>query len=112
MSGSERPLGVIILAAGRGTRMRSERAKVLHAIAGKPFVLWVLDAAVALAPDRVAVVVGHEADRVRDVCVAWAADRGGPEVVYPLQREQRGTGDAVRAALPAFAGLGGDVLIL
>jgi len=106
-------LGVIILAAGRGTRMRSERAKVLHTVAGKPFVLSVLDAALALAPDCVAVVVGHEAGEVERVCALHLAGRGTETpVVYPLQREQRGTGDAVRAAAPAFEGFAGDLLVL
>ncbi len=109
-------LGVIVLAAGRGTRMRSERAKVLHTIAGKALVLWVLDAARELAPERIAVVVGPDADDVREVCQRHlrqrALDAPGAEATYPLQREQRGTGDAVRVALPAFAGFHGDVVIL
>jgi bifunctional UDP-N-acetylglucosamine pyrophosphorylase/glucosamine-1-phosphate N-acetyltransferase len=107
-------LAVVVLAAGRGTRMRSERAKVLHTIAGKPLVLWVLDAALALGPGRVAVVVGHEADEVRRVCERHltARDTGGARLAYPLQTEQRGTGDAVRVALPALADVSGDVVIL
>ena len=106
-------LGVIILAAGRGTRMRSERAKVLHAVAGKPFILSVLDAALALTPDRIAVVVGHEAEKVERVCAEHLTGRGAETpVVYSLQREQHGTGDAVRAAAPAFEGFAGDLLVL
>ncbi len=107
------PLGIVILAAGKGTRMRSDRAKVLHAIAGKPFILSVLDTAVALAPGRIAVVVGHEAEEVERVCRDHLARRASSvTVVYPRQAEQRGTGDAVRAAESAFDGLEGDVLIL
>jgi bifunctional UDP-N-acetylglucosamine pyrophosphorylase / glucosamine-1-phosphate N-acetyltransferase len=107
------PLGIVILAAGRGTRMRSERAKVLHAIAGKPFVLSVLDTALALAPERVAIVVGHEADEVERVCRAHLRRRGAKtSMSFPLQVEQRGTGDAVRSAAPAFQGFEGDILIL
>ncbi len=107
------PLAIVILAAGRGTRMRSERAKVLHTIAGKAFVLSVLDAALALDPERIAVVVGHEAAQVERVCTEHLARRGlGIAVVFPVQADQRGTGDAVRVALPALAGLEGDVLIL
>jgi bifunctional UDP-N-acetylglucosamine pyrophosphorylase/glucosamine-1-phosphate N-acetyltransferase len=107
------PLGVIILAAGRGTRMRSERAKVLHTVAGKPFVLSVLDAALTLEPERIAVVVGHEADKVQGACAEHLAGRGAaPPVFYPVQREQHGTGDAARAAVPAFEGFAGDLLIL
>ncbi len=107
------PLGIVVLAAGRGTRMRSERAKVLHAIAGKPFIVSVLETAAALAPERLAVVVGHEADEVQRVSDAYFARRPiAGTVSYPRQIEQRGTGDAVRAALPSFEGFEGDVLIL
>ena len=106
-------LGVVVLAAGRGTRMRSERAKVLHAIAGKPFILSAIDTAMALAPDRLAVVVGHEAEEVERVCSEYLARRPiRAKVTYPRQVEQRGTGDAVRAAAGAFEGFEGDVLIL
>jgi bifunctional UDP-N-acetylglucosamine pyrophosphorylase/glucosamine-1-phosphate N-acetyltransferase len=107
------PLGIVILAAGRGTRMRSERAKVLHAIAGKPFIVSVLETASALAPQRLAVVVGHDAAEVERVCAAYFARRPiAGAVSYPRQVEQRGTGDAVRAAAAAFDGFDGDVLIL
>jgi len=107
------PLGIVILAAGRGTRMRSERAKVLHAIAGKPFIVSVLETASALVPDRLAVVVGHDATEVERVCGAFFTRRPmAGTVSYPRQVEQRGTGDAVRAAAAAFEGFDGDVLIL
>src|SRR5512147_3001419 len=106
-------LGIVILAAGRGTRMRSDRAKVLHAIAGKPFIVSVLETAVALAPSRLAVVVGHEAAEVERVCATHLARHPITGTVsYTRQVEQRGTGDAVRAAEPAFEGFEGDVLIL
>ncbi|MCC6763280.1 MAG: bifunctional UDP-N-acetylglucosamine diphosphorylase/glucosamine-1-phosphate N-acetyltransferase GlmU [Deltaproteobacteria bacterium] len=107
-------LGIIILAAGRGTRMRSDRAKVLHTIAGKPFVVSVVETAAALVPTRLAVVVGHEAAEVERVCAAHLARQpiAGGTTSYPRQIEQRGTGDAVRAAEAVFAGFDGDVLIL
>ena len=93
--------------------MRSERAKVLHTVAGKPLVLYVVDAALALEPARLTVVVGHEAEEVQRLCIEHLARRGVPvHVVFPIQREQRGTGDAVRAAKRAFAGFAGDLLIL
>ncbi len=107
------PLGIVVLAAGRGTRMRSERAKVLHTIAGKAFVVSVLETALTVEPDRLAVVVGHDAAEVEKVCTEFLARRRhGCAVAYPRQVEQRGTGDAVRAAAPVFAGFEGDVLIL
>jgi len=93
--------------------MRSERAKVLHTIAGKPLVGFVLDTALAVRPDRLAVVVGHEAAEVERVCASHLMHRDtNAETSYPLQEEQRGTGDAVRVAMPALEGLQGNVVIL
>src|SRR5215470_1239048 len=97
-----RPLGAVVLAAGLGTRMRSARAKVLHELAGVPLVRYPLAALAPLAPARVAVVVGHQADAVPAA--------GDVRIVH--QREQRGTGHAVKCAADAFAGFTGDVLIL
>jgi bifunctional UDP-N-acetylglucosamine pyrophosphorylase/glucosamine-1-phosphate N-acetyltransferase len=86
-------LNIIILAAGLGKRMQSDLPKVLHPIAGKPMLGHVLDTARALSPDRIVVVVGHGADRVRS---AFAAD----DVVFAPQARQQGTGHAVMQALP------------
>ncbi len=110
---SKPELGIIVLAAGRGTRMKSDRAKVLHGIAGKPFIVSVLDTALALSPARLAIVVGHEADEVERVCQRHLEGTASRTAVsYPRQVEQRGTGDAVRAAAASFEGFDGDVLIL
>src|SRR2546423_13861719 len=98
------PLDVVVLAAGEGKRMRSELAKVLHPIAGRPLLAHVLDAARALAPRKTVVVHGHGAEKVRAVFA-------GAEVEWVLQAEQLGTGHAVREALPHLAG-DGDVLVL
>jgi bifunctional UDP-N-acetylglucosamine pyrophosphorylase / glucosamine-1-phosphate N-acetyltransferase len=98
------PLGVIVLAAGLGKRMRSEQAKVLHLLAGKPLLSRVVSAIQPLQPDRLVVVVGHQADEVQRIC-------GQPGIRFATQREQRGTGDAVRAAQDHFAGFHGDILI-
>ncbi|WP_345796690.1 bifunctional UDP-N-acetylglucosamine diphosphorylase/glucosamine-1-phosphate N-acetyltransferase GlmU [Castellaniella sp. MT123] len=86
-------LNIIILAAGLGKRMQSDLPKVLHSIAGQPMLSHVLDAARALSPDRVIVVVGHGADRVRQ---AYA----GQDLEFVLQQPQQGTGHAVMQALP------------
>src|SRR5437870_10083394 len=103
-----RPLGAVILAAGLGTRMRSARAKVLHELGGRPLVRYPLDALATLAPDRVALVVGHQADAVQGAAAgALLAD-----LRIVVQPEQRGTGHAVACAAPAFDGFAGDVLIL
>ena len=102
------PLGAIVLAAGLGTRMRSTRAKVLHELGGQPLLRYPLAAVGSLGADPVVVVVGHQADAVREV--ARASGLAGIRAV--LQEEQRGTGHAVRCALPALEGFSGDVLIL
>ena len=91
-------LGVIIMAAGLGKRMNSKRAKVLHAIAGKPMVLYVVDMACRLAERGVAVIVGHQGADVRNV-VEGADSR----VSVAEQAQQLGTGHAVLQARPVFA---------
>src|SRR5918999_6346368 len=88
------PIFAVILAAGKGTRMKSNRAKVLHTLCGVPMVNYVIEATRPLVPDGLFVVVGHQADLVEAVL---------PEDAKPvLQEEQRGTGDAARAALAAL----------
>jgi bifunctional UDP-N-acetylglucosamine pyrophosphorylase/glucosamine-1-phosphate N-acetyltransferase len=97
-------LAVVVLAAGQGTRMKSGLAKVLHPIAGRPMLSYVLEVAEALRPDRLMTVVGRDGDLVREA-FAGRSD-------FVLQPEQRGTGHAVLQARPALAGFNGDVLIL
>jgi UDP-N-acetylglucosamine diphosphorylase/glucosamine-1-phosphate N-acetyltransferase len=86
-------LAVVILAAGLGTRMKSDQAKVLHKILGRPMVLYVVDVAVKTAGENVVLVVGHQADEVRRRVSAHARVR------YALQEQQLGTGHAVTCAL-------------
>jgi bifunctional UDP-N-acetylglucosamine pyrophosphorylase/glucosamine-1-phosphate N-acetyltransferase len=94
---------IVVLAAGQGKRMHSALPKVLHALAGRPLLAHVLAAARTLGPDRIAVVVGHGADAVRDAVAA-------PDVVFVTQDPPRGTGDAVRVALAALPGGGVTVV--
>ena len=98
-------LCAIIMAAGLGTRMRSSLVKVLHPLNGMPMIAHVLDLCQGLGLKRCLVVVGHQADRVREAL----ADRPLEFVVQP---EQRGTAHAVLQAEPSLAGFDGDVLIL
>lgn len=100
-----RPLAVIVLAAGKGTRMQSDLHKVLHPLAGRPMLLHLLGSVATLEPARTVVVVGAGSAQV-EAAVAPL----GIEVV--AQAEQLGTGHAVRMAAPALAGFDGDVLIL
>ncbi|MBY0275156.1 bifunctional UDP-N-acetylglucosamine diphosphorylase/glucosamine-1-phosphate N-acetyltransferase GlmU [Candidatus Binatia bacterium] len=105
-SGSDQRLAVVVLAAGQGTRMKSAHAKVLHHLGGKPLVRHVLDACAPLGAARTAVVVGHQADAVEAACDGYGAS-------FALQREQRGTGHAVRIACEAsLDGFAGDVVIV
>jgi len=99
---------VLILAAGLGTRMKSGVAKVLHKLDGKPLIAHVCRAAAKLAPRRIYVVVGHQAEQVQS-SVDEALD---DKATFVQQVEQRGTGDAVLAAKDALAAADSTVLIL
>ena len=99
------PLAIVVIAAGKGTRMRSPLAKVLHPLAGRPLLAHVLDVAVALAPQHLIVVVGHQAKAVRQVCAPYGA-------ICVVQEPQLGTGHAVAQAEPVLADFPGDVLVL
>ena len=105
-SRASRPLAVVVLAAGLGTRMKSDLPKVLHPICGRPLLAYVLDAAAALQPERLVVVVGPEQqyDRVRAALPSTA--------VSVVQQERLGSGDAVRAGMDPLAGFDGDVMVL
>lgn len=87
-------IAVVILAAGLGTRMKSDRAKVLHEVCGRPMILYVVETAAKVAGKNVILVVGHQAGQVREV-----VDECAP-VRYALQEQQLGTGHAVASALP------------
>ena len=98
------PIFAVILAAGKGTRMKSNRAKVLHTLCGIPMVNYVIGATRPLLPEGTFVVVGHQADLVESVL---------PEdATAVLQEEQLGTGDAVRVALAAIEGEQEGVLLV
>jgi bifunctional UDP-N-acetylglucosamine pyrophosphorylase/glucosamine-1-phosphate N-acetyltransferase len=99
----------VILAAGEGKRMKSSRPKMLHRVGGRPLVSFPLELARRLGCARTVVVVGHGRDQVSE---AIGELPGGDRVTFALQSEQRGTGHAVLAALPALRGHKGPVLIL
>ena len=87
------PLNIVILAAGRGTRMYSDLPKVLHLLAGKPLLEHVLDTARALKPARLCVVYGYGGDALPQAIP-------GNDIAWALQAEQLGTGHALQQALP------------
>jgi UDP-N-acetylglucosamine diphosphorylase/glucosamine-1-phosphate N-acetyltransferase len=99
-------IGIIVLAAGLGTRMKSNKAKVLHEICGQPMIYYVVKAAENLAGSNVFVVVGHQAEKVEAVV--------GKDfkVSFALQPEQLGTGHAVLCAMPELGPDIRDVVIL
>ena len=101
---SARPLAAIILAAGKGTRMKSDLHKVLHRIAGRPMIDHLMASVSALAPERQVVVVGSGRDQLE------AALGGRADIA--VQDPQLGTGHAVQQAQAGLAGFTGDVLIL
>src|ERR1700730_574468 len=103
-----RPLATIILAAGLGTRMRSDHAKVLHEIGGEPMIARVLRATATLRAESLIVVVGHQAREVQEA--ARRAYRDG-SLRFAVQHQQLGTGHAARCALAAIRDFSGDVLI-
>ena len=95
---------VMILAAGLGTRMKSRRAKVLHELAGRPLIAYLLRAAFELAPEAVFTIVGHQAEEVegaiRDQAARLIENQSmvSPDLQFVMQAEQNGTGHAVMAA--------------
>ena len=101
----EQDLAVIILAAGKGTRMQNSLAKVLIPVAGKPTLEFVLDTAATLNPSRTLVVVGHQADRVQKIF----SNRG---LEFILQKKQLGTGHAARQTEQKLTNFQGCILVL
>jgi bifunctional UDP-N-acetylglucosamine pyrophosphorylase / glucosamine-1-phosphate N-acetyltransferase len=94
LSRQTQTLDVLILAAGMGTRMKSKRAKVLHELGGSPLIAYVCRAAQSLDPDKIFVVVGHQAAEVTKAVQAEV----GSLAEFVTQAHQRGTGDAVKSA--------------
>jgi bifunctional UDP-N-acetylglucosamine pyrophosphorylase/glucosamine-1-phosphate N-acetyltransferase len=106
---SHKPLAAIVLAAGKGTRMKTQRAKVLHEICGRPLAYYPIRRALEVGADPVVVVVGYQAEMVEE---ALARHFPGAPVRFVHQREQLGTAHAVHTAKEALRGSDGDVLIL
>jgi len=99
-------VSIIILAAGLGTRMKSDKAKVLHEIQGRPMIAHVLTAACDVAGNDVIVVVGHQAQRVKEACLKVKP------VSFAFQKEQKGTGHAVLCALSEIHETAQNIIIL
>jgi bifunctional UDP-N-acetylglucosamine pyrophosphorylase/glucosamine-1-phosphate N-acetyltransferase len=98
---------LIILAAGLGTRMQSDRPKALHEVAGLPLFAHAIASGATVAPEKVVLVVGHAAEAVRETAAALDL-----EAEIAVQEEQLGTAHAVAAARDALAGFEGDAIVL
>lgn len=99
-------VAVAILAAGKGTRMKSTLPKVLHQLGGRSLVERVLDSCQGLAPERKLVIIGYQGEAVK------AQFQSQPEVEFVEQREQLGTGHAIQQLLPCLKDFTGDLLVL
>jgi bifunctional UDP-N-acetylglucosamine pyrophosphorylase / glucosamine-1-phosphate N-acetyltransferase len=100
---------VLIMAAGLGTRMKSDKAKVLHEVAGRPMIAWAIEAARTAGAARIVAILGHQLDTVKG---ALDARYGAGVVEVALQAEQKGTGHAVASALPALHGEPDDRIVV
>ena len=96
---------IIILAAGKGTRMQSELPKVLHTINDKPMIKHVLNVAKNLNPENIIIVVGYKKEMIIE-------SLKGNDVIFVEQRNQNGTADAIKECIPTLENFQGDVLIL
>ncbi len=106
-STGKRPVAAIILGAGKGTRMDSDRPKVVHEVAGHPMIHWVVRAVREIGARPIVLVVGHRAALVRDV---FQGD--DDDLVYVTQQPQLGTGHAVGCAKSVLGDFNGDVFVL
>lgn len=108
-------LKAVILAAGKGTRMKSEKPKVVHQVMGMPMVYYSIEAAFEAGADKVCVIVGYKAEEVK-LSIKDTYEKVGKverlkAIEYAMQTEQLGTGHAVRCA-SGFIGTEGDVVVL
>ena len=98
------PIAVLVLAAGKSTRMKSKTPKGLHPLLGKPLLRWAIDAAHAAGATRTVLVVGHQSDQVKEAM--------GADFEYVLQADQKGTGHAVQMAQSLLQDWQGPLLVL
>lgn len=114
MSGhSEQRIAAVILAAGKGTRMKSELPKVLHPLAGRPMVVHVMDTVLGLKHlEKAILVIGEDMQHVHGAVVKSSKPSFKKNIEAAIQKERLGTGDAVKAALPNLKGFEGVALIM
>jgi len=100
-------IAVVVLAAGKGKRMKSDLPKVLHPILGRPLIEYLLDTLLDIEIGRIAVVIGYQADLVKKSLATYQG-----KIEFVLQEEQLGTGHAVMMAEPTLKDFDGDILVL
>lgn len=100
-----RDIAIIIMAAGLGTRMKSNLVKILHPLAGMPMLAYTLDLAKSLRPEKIVAVIGHQADKVKNTFSDY-------DVNWAIQKEQKGTGHAVMQAKNALNNFSGTMIVL
>ncbi|RMH65565.1 MAG: UDP-N-acetylglucosamine pyrophosphorylase [Calditrichaeota bacterium] len=98
-------LSTVIMAAGKGTRMKSDLPKVLHPLNGRAMIHYVIDVAEQLHSDKIILIIGHKRELVEKECA-------GRPVAFAIQAEQLGTGHAVKQTAPFFKDYEGDILVL
>jgi len=106
------PINVLILAAGLGTRMKSEQAKVLHPLGGRPIIAHMVRTAAQLDPEKIFVVVGHQAEKVERAARAALEGPAAERLRFVRQAEQRGSGHAVMSAREALKEARGVLLVI
>ena len=106
----DKPVAVIVLAAGAGTRMKSATQKTLHSIGGRTLLSHSLHAAAGIDPARIVAVIGHGRDQVGPA-VAEVSKQLGREIDTAVQEQQNGTGHAVQCAMEALEGFEGTVVV-
>ncbi len=105
-------VAVVILAAGRGTRMKSSLPKVLHSLGGRSLIERVLESLQTISPQRRMVIVGYQAEEVKTALKDKNTSHLLPTVEFIEQTEQLGTGHAIQQVIPHLAGFTGDLLVL
>ena len=105
MNDVEQRLTTLILAAGKGTRMQSDLAKVLHPLHNRPMIQYVVETAMAIRSDRIVVIVGYQTEDVRRALKSYP-------VIFAEQKNQLGTGHAVMQAVPFLEGADDNMLVL
>ncbi len=100
-------LAAVVMAAGKGKRMQSDRPKVLHEFFGRPMVAYVLDTLMSLGIKQIYVVIGFQAEKVREALVPYLE-----KIEFVMQEEQLGTGHAVLMTEPYLRDFDGDILVL